>query len=120
MTESKDKSVEPKVTFNAASGLLKLEGRSTMRDALEFYQPIIDQLTKTTVPTYIIEIKLEHFNTGTARCLYKILQAVDEKKNMGAMILIRWFSDEGDEDHKELGEDLEAKVGLPFQYVDNK
>lgn len=121
MTDSSpNKEVEPEVTFNAPSGLLKLEGRSLMRDVQDFYKPIIDQLDKTTVPTYIIDIKLEHFNTGTARCLHQIFQILNGKKQMGATVLVRWFSDEGDEDHRELGEDLESKAGLSFQYMNHK
>lgn len=108
---------EPNVFFDSNSGLLKIEGRSLMRDTLEFYQPIIDELSKTTVPTFIIEIKLEHFNTGTTRCLYQLFKVLNEKSDMGATVLARWFSEAGDEDHRELGEDLSSKVGIAFQYV---
>ncbi len=110
----------PSIRFNQNTGLLKIEGRSLMRDVQDFYLPIIEQVKKTTVPTFIVELKLEHFDTGTMKCLYQLMLVLKEKQSMGAMLMIRWFSDEGDEDHKELGEDLENRSGIPFQYVDNK
>ena len=118
MTEDGD--ILPRIRFNTQTGLLKIEGRSTMRDVQDFYLPIIEQVKNTTVPTYIVEIKLEHFDTGTMKCLYQLMLALKDKQAMGATLLIRWFSDAGDDDHKELGEDLETKAGIPFQYVNNK
>lgn len=118
MTDDGD--IIPSVRFNTQTGLLKIEGRSLMRDVQDFYLPIIEQVKNTTVPTFIVELKLEHFDTGTMKCLYQLMLALKDKKEMGAMLLIRWFSDEGDEDHKELGQDLENKAGIPFQFVDKK
>ncbi|WP_462250905.1 SiaC family regulatory phosphoprotein [Ekhidna sp.] len=118
MTEDGD--ILPRIRFNTQTGLLKIEGRSTMRDVQDFYLPIIEQVKNTTVPTFIVEIKLEHFDTGTMKCLYQLMLALKDKQAMGATLLIRWFSDSGDDDHKELGEDLETKAGIPFQYVNNK
>ncbi|MEO9871443.1 SiaC family regulatory phosphoprotein [Ekhidna sp.] len=106
----------PNVRFNQSTGLLKIEGRSLMRDVQDFYLPIIDQVKKTTIPTFIVELKLEHFDTGTMKCLYQLMIVLKEKQSMGAMLMIRWFSEDGDEDHKELGEDLESRSGIPFQY----
>ena len=116
---SNDEDVIPRIRFNPTTGLLRIEGRSHMRDVQDFYLPIIDQISNTTVPTFIVEIKLEHFDTGTMKCLYQMMKVLKEKQGMGALIMVRWFSDEGDEDHKESGEDLESKSGLKFQYVNN-
>lgn len=91
-----------------------------MRDVQDFYLPFIEQIKSTTVPTFILELKLEHFDTGTMKCLYQMLVALKEKQSMGAMIMVRWFSDQGDDDHKEMGEDLSSKAGIGFQYVTNK
>lgn len=111
--------IEPSVSFDPTSGLLKIEGRSSMREPLTFYQPLIDEVTNTTVPTFIVDLKLEHFNTGTMKCLFQLMKVLKDKQSMGAMLMIRWFSDDGDEDHIELGEDLENRAGLKFQYVNN-
>lgn len=108
---------EPNVIYDPNTGLLRLSGRSSMQEPKKFYGPIIEQIRSTTVPTFIIELKLEHFNTGTARSLYQLFKILEEKQTMGATILIRWYSDAGDEDHIELGEDLEAKTSLKFQYA---
>lgn len=118
MTENGD--IIPSIRFNPNTGLIRIEGRSLMRDVQDFYLPFIDQIKNTTVPTFILELKLEHFDTGTMKCLYQMLVVLKEKQSMGALIMVRWFSDAGDEDHKEMGEDLESKSGIKFQYVDNK
>ncbi|WP_370087666.1 SiaC family regulatory phosphoprotein [Ekhidna sp.] len=115
MSEHED--IIPSVRFNPNTGLLKIEGRSSMRDVQDFYLPIIEQVKNTTVPTFIVELKLEHFDTGTMKCLYQLMLELKEKQKMGAMIMVRWFSDEGDEDHKELGEDLSSRSEVKFQFV---
>ncbi|SNT35114.1 protein of unknown function [Ekhidna lutea] len=115
MSENED--VIPSVRFNPSTGLLKIEGRSAMRDVQDFYLPIIEQVKNTTVPTFIVEIKLEHFDTGTMKCLFLLMKELKEKQAMGAMIMVRWFSEAGDEDHRELGEDLESRSDLKFNYV---
>lgn len=107
----------PNIRFNPSTGLIRIEGRSAMRDVQDFYLPFIEQIKNTTVPTFIVEIKLEHFDTGTMKCLYQMMLELKEKQAMGAMVMVRWFSEAGDEDHKELGEDLESKSGLKFNYV---
>ena len=107
----------PNIRFNPTTGLIRIEGRSAMRDVQDFYLPFIEQIKNTTVPTFIVEIKLEHFDTGTMKCLYQMMLELKEKQAMGAMVMVRWFSEEGDEDHKELGEDLESKSGMKFNYV---
>ncbi|WP_425392218.1 SiaC family regulatory phosphoprotein [Ekhidna sp.] len=107
----------PNIRFNPSTGLIRIEGRSAMRDVQDFYLPFIEQIKNTTVPTFIVEIKLEHFDTGTMKCLYQMMLELKEKQAMGAMVMVRWFSEEGDEDHKELGEDLESKSGMKFNYV---
>ncbi|WP_420577864.1 DUF1987 domain-containing protein [Ekhidna sp.] len=117
MSENED--VIPSVRFNPTTGLLKIEGRSAMRDVQDFYLPIIQQVESTTVPTFIVEIKLEHFDTGTMKCLFQLMKTLKGKQEMGAMIMVRWFSEKGDEDHKELGEDLENRSGLKFNYVNH-
>ncbi|MEP0987851.1 SiaC family regulatory phosphoprotein [Ekhidna sp.] len=114
MSENED--VIPSIRFNPNTGLIRIEGRSAMRDVQDFYLPFIEQIKNTTVPTFIVEIKLEHFDTGTMKCLYQMMLELKEKQAMGALLMVRWFSEEGDDDHKEQGEDLESKSGIPFQY----
>ena len=115
MSENED--IIPNIRFNPSTGLIRIEGRSAMRDVQDFYLPFIEQIKNTTVPTFIVEIKLEHFDTGTMKCLYQMMLELKEKQAMGAMVMVRWFSEDGDEDHKELGEDLESKSGIKFNYV---
>ncbi|MEQ6166390.1 MULTISPECIES: SiaC family regulatory phosphoprotein [unclassified Ekhidna] len=115
MSENED--IIPNIRFNPSTGLIRIEGRSAMRDVQDFYLPFIEQIKNTTVPTFIVEIKLEHFDTGTMKCLYQMMLELKEKQSMGAMVMVRWFSEAGDEDHKELGEDLESRSGLKFNYV---
>ncbi|MEQ8907465.1 SiaC family regulatory phosphoprotein [Ekhidna sp.] len=115
---SANEDVIPNIRFNPNTGLIKIEGRSAMRDVQDFYLPFIEQIKNTTVPTFIVEIKLEHFDTGTMKCLYQMMLELKEKQAMGAMVMVRWFSEKGDEDHKELGEDLENRSEMKFQYVD--
>jgi len=113
-----EEDIIPSVRFNPSTGLLKIEGRSLMRDVQDFYLPIIAQVENTTVPTFIVELKLEHFDTGTMKCLYQLMRVLKEKQGMGAMIMVRWFHDKGDDDHRELGEDLASKSELKFNYVE--
>ncbi|MEO1255700.1 MAG: SiaC family regulatory phosphoprotein, partial [Bacteroidota bacterium] len=77
----------PSIRFNQTTGLLKIEGRSIMRDVQDFYLPIIEQVKKTTVPTFIVEIKLEHFDTGTMKCLFQLMVELKEKQAMGATLM---------------------------------
>lgn len=111
----------PTVTFNAAEGVFKLEGRSIPENSVEFYKPLVDWLDgykDSPLPRTVVEVKLEYFNTSSSKCIldvFKKLEMIHKAKNE---VEIRWYYEEDDEDMLEAGEDYESIIRVPFKMIE--
>jgi hypothetical protein len=113
-------SMTPRVEFLFQLGKLKLTGRSIPENSMEFFQPLHEWTTAYMEQPHsetIIEIRLEYFNTSSSKSLLDLLkkfEAIHEKKST---LLVRWYYEEDDEDMMEAGEDYQAIILLPFEFV---
>lgn len=82
----------PNVIFNITTAEYMIEGRSLPEDAVSFYQPLIiwlKKFTETSVESMVLNIKLDYFNTSSAKQITKLmltLQELSEHKD----IKIKW------------------------------
>ena len=110
----------PTISFDLASGVLEIKGRSIPENSIEFYKPLVDSLDKyATSPKgqTNVNIQLEYFNTSSSKCILDIFKKLESIHKGGSSVTINWHYEEDDEDMLEAGEDYQAIIGVPFKMV---
>jgi len=110
----------PEINFDAASGILKLDGRSIPENTFEFFTPVLNWLDEfaSVAPSKVVaKINLEYFNTSSSKYILEILKRLKVLLNDGKEVLVEWYYEEDDEEMMETGEDYEDVSGLPFEII---
>ncbi len=110
----------PEILFDAASGILKISGRSIPENTFEFFNPVLEWLDayKAEAPDKIIaKINLEYFNTSSSKYILEVLKRLKSIMADSKDVLVQWFYEEDDEEMMETGEDYEDVSGLPFEII---
>ena len=112
----------PGVLFDIENNKFLLTGRSFPADAEKFYQQLIKWLDdyKNAVPKepISVEVKMEYFNTASAKFLLDLFFKFEDIKETGAEVSIKWYSLEEDEDMQEAGEEFDEIVELDFEFIE--
>jgi len=115
----KGTSKTPDIDFSP--GLLKISGRSIPEDTISFYKPVLQWLElylyKPEKLTKVV-FKIEYVNSGSNRFLYSMLNMFNDKYHEGVNIAISWFFESDDDKIKNLGDDLQALVDIPFSMME--
>jgi len=110
----------PEISFNAESGILKLDGRSIPENTFEFFTPVLnwlDEYVSSAPDKVVAKINLEYFNTSSSKYILEILKRLKVILGEGKDVLVEWYYEEDDEEMMETGEDYEDVSGLPFEII---
>ena len=110
----------PTISFDLASGVLEIKGRSIPENSIEFYKPLVDALDKyssSAKPSTNVIIQLEYFNTSSSKCILDVFKKLENINKGGSSVTINWHYEEDDEDMLEAGEDYQAIINVPFKMV---
>jgi hypothetical protein len=110
----------PRISLDAMSGVLELDGKSLPENVSTFYDPILEWLemyeSKPAAKT-VFEMKLKYFNTASSKILLDILMKLEELKTEGNEVVVNWHYKDSDEDMQEAGEEYtEIVEDLPFEF----
>jgi hypothetical protein len=111
----------PAIDFNK-KGELRIEGRSTPENSVEFYEPLIvwiKEFKKTRPANLNLHVSLEFFNTSSGKLLINIFKLIEKFKNDSLEPNIFWYYDESDEDMFQAGKDYQSIIRIPFHIVQN-
>ncbi|HXB13320.1 MAG TPA: DUF1987 domain-containing protein [Bacteroidia bacterium] len=115
--EIKGTATTPYIKFEPKQGKLEIRGRSVPENPIQFYmfwlESMVQYVANPVSPT-VVTIHLEYFNTTSSRCILKILRHLKEVEAKGVKVIINWYYDGEDTDIKEVGEDFQSIVNLPF------
>lgn len=104
----------PELYCDSGAGLIKITGNCIPEDAIGFFLPLKEWLeTYSTAPKPKTEIRvrLNYFNTSTARLLLNLFKMLMVIQQNGNEILIIWEYEEDDWDMREAGEDYKVLLG---------
>lgn len=90
---------------------MDLRGKSSPENPLTFYNHIystLDQFADSEFTSMTTNMAFEYFNTSSSKCLYMLFKKLDELQQKGKNVTVNWFYEEGDEDMKEAGEDMNS------------
>ena len=110
----------PNVILDKDNAKFEISGRSLPEDVNMFYEPIlewIDSYAEAPCEKTEFNFKLEYFNSSSAKFIADILVMVEKYHSKGFDLKIYWYFDEGDDDMKELGDDLKMETEFPFEYI---
>lgn len=110
----------PEVIFDPAEGRLEISGKSLPEDVVDFYQPVLDWLKeycKNPAEHTELQLKLQYFNTASAKLLLDLLMILEQLVEQGKDVLVKWFSLSEDEDMQEAGLEYEEMVEVPFEHL---
>ena len=110
----------PSISFDLASGVLEIKGRSIPENSIEFYKPLVDSLEKyagSPKSATNVNIQLEYFNTSSSKCILDVFKKLESIHKGGSAVTINWHYEEDDEDMLEAGEDYQAIINVPFKMV---
>lgn len=110
----------PSISFDLASGVLEIKGRSIPENSIEFYKPLVDSLEKyagSPKAQTNVNIQLEYFNTSSSKCILDVFKKLESIHKGGSAVTINWHYEEDDEDMLEAGEDYQAIISVPFKMV---
>ena len=109
----------PSVLLDKDNNTFEISGKSLPEDVISFYQPLIDWLEEykaTPNEKTVFDFKLIYFNTASSKLILDILLILEEIKEEGREILVRWHSLSNDEDMQEAGEEYADMVEVDFEY----
>ena len=118
----------PKVEFSPNENLFEISGSSRPEDVRVFYAPILQKLEnyrKEIVEKaidfrdnpFVFNFKFNYFNSSSAKFILDILIEVNNFHLDRINIQVNWFFEEGDEDMKEVGEELTEMLDIQPQYI---
>jgi hypothetical protein len=111
----------PQVEFSSENGKLLIKGRSIPENSIEFYKPLIDwigEYAENAQDATVVNIQLEYFNTSSSKCILDVFKRLEQVRNSGKTVAVKWFYEVDDEDMLEAGEDYQAIIDLPFEMIE--
>jgi hypothetical protein len=110
----------PKVLLDPENDIFEISGRSLPEDVISFYQPVIDWLEEYKYEALDLTefvFKYIYFNTATSKLVMDILFKLEEIKQEGKEVQVKWFYEQDDEDMLDLGEEFSENVDIPFEII---
>ena len=103
-------------------GFIGITGRSIPEDPKKEYKPILNwvkEYVKNPPPSTEVRIKIEYSDTGSTKCIFDILKvlAVCRNQNHRIEMVFNWVYEKGDGEIVELGEFMESKLNVMFNYI---
>lgn len=111
----------PEVTFDPATGSLRMEGSSIHENAERFFRPLLERveayIMRPLAHTQVV-ISLDYFNSSSSKYLLDLLKLLDEVQVAGrGTVELEWQYAPDDLDMKEAGEDYGVLLELPVRLV---
>lgn len=100
----------PGVSFDFASGHLRMTGESYPDDVAGFFGPVFEALRgfldRPDGSPIRFDMELLYFNSSSAKALMNIFQMLETVARGGRPVTVTWCVEENDESMRDLGEDF--------------
>jgi hypothetical protein len=110
----------PSISSDGEKGIIEIKGRSNPENSAQFYKPLIEwveRYSSTPNEKTTINIKLEHFNTSSSKCILDIFKKLEPIRKANREILVNWYYEEDDEEMMEAGETYGTMTIIPFKLI---
>lgn len=110
----------PDINLDKDKNQFEISGRSLPEDVHAFYLPVIEWINEYMEdpnPETRFDFRFVYFNTASSKVILDILTLLEEMKEAGHQVSVRWYYSEYDEDMQEAGEEYAEMVELPFEIL---
>ncbi len=101
-------------------GFIKIRGRSIHENVNVFFSPVstwITEYIENPAEVTCVEIKLEYFNSASAKVFIQLLQKLTYVHLKHKKLVLNWYYEEGDDDILERGEYFASILDIPFNFI---
>jgi len=122
--------ISPYLCFDPLKNYFEISGVSRPEDVRTYYYPVIEWLSSFSDELFssgkqmytldhplVLTVKLEYFNSSSAKFLFDIFIAFGAMKNKGIPVNILWYYESEDEDMKDAGEEIAELAEMEFQFI---
>ncbi|MEZ5072880.1 MAG: DUF1987 domain-containing protein [Bacteroidales bacterium] len=114
------KATDKTIGVDISHGILNFTGRSILTDPKLFFEPVtawVGKYLKKPAEETVVNIKLDYIDTASTQALYQILRDLNSVRKKGMVLMVNWYVEDEDPEMKELGEMIEQRLGVDFQYI---
>jgi len=109
----------PLLSYDPKNRTFNMSGVSVMKNAREFYDPVIQWVYGYILSDFskggiTINVDLEYFGTPSSVVLLRLLKEFEKIKDK---VVVNWMYEEGDDDMKEIGDDLKVMLALELNVI---
>jgi len=111
-----DKSLAVDISY----GIFNFKGRSILTDPKVFFEPVnnwVNRYLKQPAEETVVNVQLDYIDTASTQSLYQILRQLNTVRKKGLVMMVNWYIEDEDPEMKELGEMVEQRLGMEFQYI---
>lgn len=101
------------------SGLIEFSGHSMPENVLIFYKPIMEWMKEYVLKPALhtrVNINPAYTNSCSIKYISDIIRSLEPIYQRGYEVQVNWYYEEGDEEHRDRGADIESVVTIPFTY----
>ncbi len=101
-------------------GLIKIEGSLMPENILITFKPVdewFEKYLKSPADFTKIDLDFSYLNSCSTKHLCDLLKMCNKKYAEGFDMKINWSYEEGDDTVKEIGDDLESMIDIPFEFI---
>jgi hypothetical protein len=102
------------------AGLIEIKGCSIISDPKVFFKPVqtwISAYLKDPADQTIVNMKIDYIDSASTKYLFEILKALEKLNNTRRSINLNWYYDINDPEILELGEVLDGRINIPFNFI---
>ncbi|BCS52303.1 DUF1987 domain-containing protein [Geobacter sp. SVR] len=109
----------PGVSFDPATRRLCITGESYPENSFEFYAPVTGWLQEylTGQNELLLDINVSYMNSSSTKCMLDLLDLLEEAHSKGSGISIDWRYDPENPRSRDLAEEFQEEVTLPFSII---
>ena len=110
----------PGIIFDPQSDNFEINHRSLPENAIDFYNPIFEWINNyfsSTPGKFALNVKLEYFNTASAKQIAKLLLLL-EKFNARTKVIVNWYYKPEDKDMLASGIRFSKLIPIEFNFIE--
>jgi hypothetical protein len=109
----------PRVSYDAGSATLRIEGESYPENVSQFYEPVFAWLREflAAKPVFKVELAFSYLNTSSTKALLDLLLQLDDYHRAGGRVEVEWHYRPALEVMQEAGEEFGEDLSLPYRLV---
>ncbi|MCG8700020.1 MAG: DUF1987 domain-containing protein [Bacteroidales bacterium] len=110
----------PEINFDPNMGKFQISGRSLPANSVAFYEPVIKRVheyLEEPEDQSLFEFKMDFISSSSTKIFQDLFLELYEKMQKGYEIQVNWYYRLGDDDMKELGDELRQDTDLHVDFI---